>query len=118
MDERKLKIAEFAFRQALELDPNFPQAYQAHGAALVDLGLSETDALTRANWLTQAEQQLLKSLTMSAGQLAFSHLHLSRVYEARHENVKAAQELESFLLKNPHAANEKTIRETITRLRQ
>jgi Tfp pilus assembly protein PilF len=79
---------------------------------------SETPLADRLNWLTQAEQQLRKSLELSDGKLAFSHLHLARVYEMRGEKLRAAQELESFLLKNPGAANEKNIREAITKLRQ
>lgn len=119
LEQGKLKMAEFGFRQALERDPSFAQTYQAHGAALTDLALSkDTPPDARANWLTQAEQQLRKSLEMSEGKLAFSHLHLARVYETRGEKLKAADELESFLLKNPRAANEKTLREAITRLRQ
>ena len=118
MEQGKFKMAEYAFRQSLERDADFAQTYQAHGAVLVELALSETAAPARANWLTQAEQQLLKSLAMSAGKLAFSHLHLSRVYEMRGENLKAAQELESFLLKNPGAANEKAIREAVAKLRK
>ena len=118
LEQGKLKMAEYGFRQAIERDPTFAQNYQAHGATLTDLALSkDTPPEARANWLTQAEQQLLKSLEMSDGTLAFSHLHLARVYETRGEKLKAADELENFLLKSPRAANEKNIREAITRLR-
>jgi tetratricopeptide (TPR) repeat protein len=117
MEQRKLKLAEYALRQALERDPKFAQTYQTHGVVLVDLALSETEAASRANWLTQAEQQLLKSLELSAGKLAFSHWHLARVYEARGEKPKAAQELETFLLKNPNVPNSAAIRENIEKLK-
>ena len=84
LEQGKLKLAEFGFRQAIERDPSFAQNYQAHGATLVDLALSQdTPPAARANWLTQAEQQLSKSLELSEGKLAFSHLHLARVYETR-----------------------------------
>jgi Tfp pilus assembly protein PilF len=119
LEQGKFKMAEFGFRQAIERDPTFAQNYQAHGAALVDLALSkETTQDVRANWLTQAEQQLLKSLAMSEGKLSSSHLYLARIYEARGEKLKAAQELETYLLKNPHVSTEKALREAITKLRQ
>ncbi|NOT61101.1 MAG: tetratricopeptide repeat protein [Acidobacteria bacterium] len=117
LEQGKPKMAEFGFRQAIERDPAFAQTYQAHGAALTDLALQETASAARANWLTQAELQLRKSLELSEGKLGFSHLHLARVYEARGEKLKAAQELETFLLKNPRAANEKAIREAVAKLR-
>ncbi len=118
MEQGKFKMAEYAFRQSLERDSKFAQTFQAHGVALIELALSsDTPPEARANWLTQAEQQLSKSLELSEGKLAFSHLHLARVYETRGENLKAADELESFLLKNPRAANEKNVREAIARLR-
>jgi tetratricopeptide (TPR) repeat protein len=119
LEQGKPKMAEFAFRQAIERGPNYAPNYQAHGVALTDLALSdETPAVARANWLTQAEQQLRKSLELSDGKLAFSHLHLARVYETRGEKLKAAAELENFLLKNPRAANEKNVRAAIAKLRQ
>ncbi len=119
LEQGKLKLAEFGFRQAIERDSTFAQNYQAHGATLTDLALSnDTPPEARANWLTQAEQQLSKSLQLSEGKLAFSHLHLARVYETRGEKLKAADELENFLLKSPSSANEKAIREAVAKLRQ
>jgi tetratricopeptide (TPR) repeat protein len=114
----KFRLAEFAFREALQRDPNHPPSHQARGVALLELALLEKEVVPRATLLQEAERALQKALALSENKLTTAHLHLADVYKARGEKRQAVRELETYLKHRPNAPNEREIRETITRLSQ
>jgi hypothetical protein len=62
MSQHKYLVAEFAFRKALQRNPQRYPGYQAHGITLLELGLAEKTPQLRRNVLVQAVQQLQKAL--------------------------------------------------------
>ena len=116
--QHKFLVAEFAFREALQRDPQHAQSYQAHGIVLLELALAEKSPQQRRNFLNDAERQLQKALSLSAGKLVAAHLSLAEVYEARGEKQAALRALETYLKQRPNAPNEQTVRASIARLSQ
>jgi tetratricopeptide (TPR) repeat protein len=112
----KFRLAEFAFREALQREPNHPPSHQARGVALLELALLEKEPSQRSALLQEAERALQQALVLSENKLATAHLHLADVYEARSEKQQAVRELETYLKQHPNAPNEKALRENIARL--
>lgn len=116
--QQKFLVAEFAFREALQRDPQHYPSYQAHGITLLELALAEKTPQLRSNFLAQAEQQLQKALSQSGNKLLAVHLNLAEVYEARGEKQAAIRELETYLKQQPTTPKAPAIRASITRLSQ
>ncbi len=114
--QQKFSVAEFAFREALQRDPQHYQSYQAHGITLLELGLAEKTPQLRRKFFDQAEQQLQQALSQSGHKLFAAHLNLAEVYEARGEKQAAIRELETFLTLQPNAPKAPAIRASIARL--
>jgi len=117
-EQGKFRLAEFAFREALQRDPNHPPSHQARGVALLELALLEKDAPPRATLLQDAERALQQALSLSENKLSAAHLHLADVYKARSEKQRAVRELETYLKDRPNAPNAAAIREGIAKLNQ
>lgn len=116
--QHKYLVAEFAFREALQRDPQHYPSYQAHGITLLELGLAEKTQPMRRKLFDQAEQQLQKALSLSGDTLFAVHLNLAEVYEAKGEKQAAIRELERYLKQQPNAPKAPAIRAAITRLSQ
>lgn len=116
--QQKFLVAEFAFREAIQRDPQHYPSYQAHGITLLELGLAEKTPQLRHNLLVQAEQQLQKALSQSGHKLLAVHLNLAEVYEARGEKQAAIRALETYLKQQPNTPKAPAIRASITRLSQ
>lgn len=116
--QHKYLVAEFAFREALQRDPQHYPSYQAHGITLLELGLAEKAQPMRRKLFDQAEQQLQKALSLSGDKLFAVHLNLAEVYEAKGEKQAAIRALETYLKQQPNAPKAPAIRAAITRLSQ
>lgn len=91
--------AQSLFRRAIELDPEFSQAYARLAYALV-LNMVYFDAEPDANVLDEALEISRKSVALDE-QDAVAHFTLGRVHLARSEYEQAISELETALELNP-----------------
>lgn len=105
-EQKKYALAATVFEAAAKLNPANAEARLMRGAALIETGR-----------LNEAEQEIARADEISSHKLAIVHLHLARVYEKRGERIRAADELESYLRKNPGVDNASAIREAIKKLR-
>jgi tetratricopeptide (TPR) repeat protein len=114
--QRKLGVAEYAFREAARLNPNSIAARFYHGVVLIELGTRGSTAQGAAD-LNLAEKQLVAAWDLSQRRLSGVHLQLYRLHTHRGEKAAAIKDLENFLKAEPNAKNAAEIRAQITRLR-
>ena len=105
-EQKNYRLAAKVFEAAARVDPNNSEARLMRGAAMIELGL-----------LNEAEEEIKQADRISAHKLAMVHFHLARIYEKRGDRARAADELESYLRKNPGADNAAAVRAAIKRLR-
>jgi Tfp pilus assembly protein PilF len=105
-EQKKYPLAAKVFEAAARVDPTNAEARLMLGASLIEVGL-----------LNEAEQEIKRADQISAHKLTMVHLHLARVYEKRGDRPRAADELETYLRKNPGADNAPALRDAIKRLR-
>ncbi len=105
-EQKKYALAATVFEEAEKLSPANAEVRLMRGVALIETGR-----------LNEAEQEIARADQISSHKLAIVHLHLARVYEKRGERIRAADELESYLRKNPGVDNAPAIREAIKKLR-
>lgn len=105
-EQKKYEIAVTVFEAAERLNPSNAEIRLMRAAALIETGR-----------LDEAEDQIARADQMSSHKLAIVHLHRARVYEKRGDRRRAADELETYLRKNPEAENASAIREAIRKLR-
>ncbi|MEW6207748.1 MAG: carboxypeptidase regulatory-like domain-containing protein [Acidobacteriota bacterium] len=114
--QRKFVVAEYAFRQALNLNANHAGAHFHRGLTLIEIGF-RSEKSQRETELAEAEKELGRAFELSAGRLSEVYLQRARIYESRGEREAAAREFEAFLKAEPNAKNAAAVREAITKLR-
>jgi tetratricopeptide (TPR) repeat protein len=89
--ENKIDEAVQAYRRALEIYPNFAEAYEALGTVYMD----------QQNW-PEAEENLKKSIELNS-QFASAHTALGALYNRTERAPEAVPELERSLELNPNS---------------
>jgi len=117
LKQQKFVIAEYAFREALRLNPNNVGSRFYHGVALIEIAGRSKDQTQSVSDLTEAEKELNRAYDMSERKLSAVFYQRARICERRGDNAGAARELENYLKADPDAKNAAQIREKITKLR-
>lgn len=115
--QKKVSIAEYAFKEAVRLNPNHLASRYNRGLMLIELGLHGNDANQRAADLVEAEKELKECWDLSGKRLGIVHFHLYRIHQSRGDYKTAAGDLENYLKADPAAKNAPAIRSEINRLR-
>ncbi|MDQ3743839.1 MAG: tetratricopeptide repeat protein [Acidobacteriota bacterium] len=76
-----------------------------------------TDPATAEAKLAEAEKEFQQSIKLGGDPAGRAHYYLGGIYWSRHENKKAAQELELYLKQSPNAPDAQQVRDTIKKLR-
>jgi tetratricopeptide (TPR) repeat protein len=116
--QRKLVVAEFAFREAIARDPAHAQTYHSRAVVLIEIAAAEKDVRQRKQYLDDAERDLNQSLALSEGKIAAAHLQLAKIHELRGDKRLAIRQLENFLKTQPDAPNAPAVREALAKLRK
>jgi tetratricopeptide (TPR) repeat protein len=114
--QHKFVVAEYAFRQALNLNANHAGAHYHRGLTLIEIGF-RSDKSQRETELAEAEKELERAFELSERRLSEVYLQRARILESRGEREAAAREFEAFLRAEPNARNAAAVREAITKLR-
>jgi tetratricopeptide (TPR) repeat protein len=117
MKEGKFGVAEYAFRQATQLNANNLASRFYHAQALIELAIRQSDARQNAVDLSEADKELDRAWEISEKRLTAVYLQRARIHEKRGEKEAAARDLESYLSAEPEAKNAATIRAAIAKLR-
>ncbi len=123
MQQGKYAVAARIYAEAARLNPTDPQYLLSQGtafieqASLIDPSRSQTAADERKYALDEAEKALKQAQQRGQVKLAEVHRQLARLYERKGDRVRAADELEQYLRKNPTEPNAVAIREAIKKLR-
>jgi Tfp pilus assembly protein PilF len=67
--------------------------------------------------LAEAEREFQQAIKLGGDPAGRAHYYLGGIYWSRHENKKAAQELELYLKQSPNAPDAQQVRDTIKKLR-
>lgn len=123
----KYEVAAAVFAEAARLNPAEPlhplmrAEALIHYIAAIDASGPETAgavAQVRNDALNEAERNLNLAKDKSNNQLAATiHFHMARIYQRKGERVRAAAELDQYLLVNPTVKNAEEIRDVIRKLR-
>jgi Tfp pilus assembly protein PilF len=116
--QQKFRAAEYAFRQAAELDDSMVAAHFNHGVALIELALRSKAPENVKTFLSEAEKELERAWSLSNKRLHTVLLQRARIHEQRGDREAAARELESYLAAVPDSKDTALIKERITRLRE
>jgi tetratricopeptide (TPR) repeat protein len=84
---------------------------------IVMIGLKSTDPSDAEAKLSEAEREFQQSVKLGGDPAGRAHYYLGGIYWSRHENKKAAQELELYLKQSPNAPDAQQVRDTIKKLR-
>jgi tetratricopeptide (TPR) repeat protein len=117
MKEGKFGVAEYAFRQATQLNSNNLASRFYHAQALIELAIRQSDDRQNAIDLNEADKELDRAWEISEKRLTAVYLQRARIHEKRGEKEAAARDLESYLNAEPEAKNGATIRAAIAKLR-
>src|SRR5258707_3413768 len=91
---------------AVEIDASAPLAH-------FYLGIT----LSKTGRLDEAEDELLKALSLGDSDIAIAHYYLGQLYARRDRLGEAIAELEAYLKYKPEAADEQRVRQQIEQLR-
>ena len=115
--QRKVSVAEYAFREAVRLNgANIPARFY-HGVTLTELGIRGNDPKQADADLMEAEKELNSAWDLSGKRLSGVHLELYKIHNQKNDKEAAARDLENFLKAEPNAKNAGALRETIQKLR-
>ena len=106
IESKNLAEAEVQLRMAVNKNDNSWPAHMYLGVSLI--------ALRRFD---EAEQELLRALTVGGPRLGLPRYYLGGIYWQRREYQRAAAELEKYLESAPTAPNAEKVRGTIKELR-
>lgn len=123
MQQKKYAVAARIYAEAARLnpaDPNYPLSQGTafiEQASLIDPSKSRAAADERKYALDEAEKALKQAQQRNPAKPAEVHRQLARLYERKGDRLRAADELEQYLRKNPTESNAVAIREAIKKLR-
>ncbi|MEK6410455.1 MAG: carboxypeptidase regulatory-like domain-containing protein [Acidobacteriota bacterium] len=117
MRQGKFAVAEYAFREATQLNANSYASRFYHAYALIELAVRGSDAQQSAADLSAAEKELDRAWETSGKRLTAVYLQRARIHEQRGDKEAAARDLETYLKAEPDARNGAVIRAAIARLR-
>ncbi|MBI3651307.1 MAG: carboxypeptidase regulatory-like domain-containing protein [Acidobacteria bacterium] len=118
LKQRKFKVAEFAFREAVQFNPNNVAAHFYRGRVLIELVLRNQDEKARVVDLADAEKELNQAWDLSSKKLYEVYVQRARIHEYRGNKEAAAADLEAFLKAEPNAPNAAALRLAIENLRK
>jgi len=114
--QRKYSIAEYAFHQAIERNPQSIASHVSHAVVLMELIKEDKETSQYPKWLDAAENDLNKAIDLSKEKMASPYLYRARVREMKNDRKGAALDLERYLKLSPEAPNQSQIRDAISRL--
>jgi Tfp pilus assembly protein PilF len=124
MKQGKFDVAAALFAEAARLNPTEPLHPLMRASSLMDYAStlntpqSETSAAKERDIaIGEAERNLIVANEKSNKQLAVVHMQMARLYQRKGERVRAADELDQYLLTNPGAKDADEIRDIIRKLR-
>jgi len=106
LNQKRYAEAETQLRAALAKNSNAPTVHMYLGIVL---------AMQRK--LEEGEKELRLALASNSTEVFLSHRYLAGIYLERHENARAADELESYLKQFPKVADAEVLRRKIKELR-
>jgi hypothetical protein len=115
--QQKFGAAEYAFRQAAELNDRHVNAHFNHAVALIEVALRSTNPTEVKKCLASADQELDRAWDLSDRKLNTVFLQRARVHEERRNNEAAARELESYLRAERDAKDAAAVKQAIAKLR-
>lgn len=114
--QKKFAVAEYAFREAIRLNPSDAESRMYRGLVLVEFAARNSDDKRRMSDLAEAERELNRALELD-GKLGAAYLQRALLRKRRGDREGAARDLESYLSIVPNDKNAAAIREEITKLR-
>ncbi|MDQ3919415.1 MAG: tetratricopeptide repeat protein [Acidobacteriota bacterium] len=115
LEKKDFTEAEKRLRRAAKRMDKSAQLHYYLG--IVMIGLKGTDPNDAAAKLSEAEREFQQSIKLGGDPAGRAHYYLGGIYWSRHENKKAAQELELYLKQSPNAPDAEQVRDTIKKLR-
>ena len=101
MREGKFGVAEYAFREATQLNANSALSHFYHAQALIELALRGKDERQSATDLNAADKELDRAWELSERRWNPVYLQRARIHEKRGQKEAAARDLESYLKAEP-----------------
>jgi len=124
MKQGKFEIAAAVFAEAARLNGAESMHPLMRAEALIDYastieadGTQPQAAVVLRDAFNEAERSLAIAKDKSRSGLAAFHFQMARLYQKRGERLRAADELDQYLLANPSAGNADEIRDVIRSLR-
>jgi tetratricopeptide (TPR) repeat protein len=118
LKQQKFKVAEFAFREAVQFNAGNAAAHFYRGRTLIELALRNKDEKERAADLSESEKELNQAWELSDKRLHDVFMQRARIHELQGNKAAAADDLENFLKAQPNAPNAAAIRQAIDSLRK
>jgi Tfp pilus assembly protein PilF len=115
LEKKEFAEAEKRLRRAAKRMDKSAQLHYYLGITMI--GLKGTDPNETEAKLSEAEREFQQSVKLGGDPAGRAHYYLGGIYWSRHENKKAAQELELYLKQSPKAPDAEQVRETIKKLR-
>jgi Tfp pilus assembly protein PilF len=117
LKQQKFVIGEYAFREAIRLNPNNSGSHFYRGLALIEIATRANDEKERNDKLADAEKELSRAFELSSRRLNAVYYQRARIDEKRGDRLAAAKELESYLKAEPDTKNAQQIKALINKLR-
>jgi tetratricopeptide (TPR) repeat protein len=118
LKQQKFKVAEFAFREAVNFNAGNASAHFYRGRTLIELALRNKDEKERAADLGESEKELNHAWELSDKRIYEVFTQRARIHELQGNKEAAAVDLENFLKVQPNAPNAAAIRQAIETLRK
>ncbi len=117
LKQKKYEVAVAIFGEAARLNPQNPLNPLMKASALIYQASYVQRSSQRKDLLAEAELALNRTSELSDKKVKADAITLAMFYEMKDEPARAADELESYLRKNPTAQNSEAVKTEITRLR-
>jgi tetratricopeptide (TPR) repeat protein len=118
LKQQKFKVAEFAFREAVQFNSGNAAAHFYRGRTLIELAIRNKDEKERAADLSESEKELNQAWELSDKRMHDVLMQRARIHELQGNKEAAAADLENFLKVQPNAPNAAAIRQAIDSLRK
>lgn len=116
MKQKNFAVAVAVFAEAARLNPSNPNNQVMRATALIHQAAGAAD--DRSLLLGRAERAISHAASLSENKSRPDSLTLALFYELKGEPAKAAEELESYVQKNPQLKNSEPLKNEIKRLRE
>jgi Flp pilus assembly protein TadD len=118
LKQQKFKVAEFAFREAVQFNAGNAAAHFYRGRTLIELALRNKDEKERTADLSESEKELNQAWELSDKRIYEVFTQRARIHELQGNKEAAAVDLENFLKAQPNAPNAAALRQAIETLRK